>query len=167
METQAAMVPSVEDRTRWIERLARFPEELTARVAGLTPAQLDCRVAGDPWTIAQIVHHCADSHMNSFIRLKLVLTEAMPPLKAYDQDAWARMADERAAPIDASLTILRGLHARWVTIFRNVADDEWQKTGIHSESGPMSVVDLLAGYAEHCDEHLAQIDRIKAAPDFV
>ena len=146
--------------------LANDSSVLRAEVTGLVDSDLALRYRPGGWSIRELIHHCADSHMNSFIRLKLVLTEATPPLKGYDQDAWARMADERAAPIDASLTILRGLHARWVTIFRNVADDEWRKTGLHSESGPMSVVDLLAGYAEHCDEHLAQIDRIKAAPDF-
>jgi hypothetical protein len=157
------MIPDAVERNRLIDRLARFPQELADRVGTLTAAQLDRHVPEDPWSIAQIVHHCADSHMNSFIRLKLVLTETNPPLKGYDQDAWARMADERAAPIDASLTILHGLHARWVTIFRNVQDDEWLKTGEHSESGPMSVLDLLTGYADHCDEHLAQIDRILAS----
>lgn len=101
--------------------------------------------------------------MNSFVRLKLILTEEDPPLKGYDQDRWALMADERAAPIDASLTILRGLHQRWVAVFRAVGDDEWQKSGVHSENGLVSVADLLQGYAEHCDEHLAQIDRILAA----
>lgn len=150
-------------RSAMIDRIGRFPQELRELVDSLTDDELNAKAAHDPWTIAQIVHHCADSHINSFVRLKLVLTEDRPPLKGYDQDAWALMADENSTPIEPSLTILEGLHQRWVTTFRNIADHEWARVGLHSEDGEVSANDLLANYVTHCDEHLDQINRILAA----
>lgn len=149
-------------RNKMIERLARFPGELAALVAPLSEEQLNAKVSHDPWTIAQIVHHCADSHMNSFIRLKLVLTENTPPLKGYDQDAWVLMTDENGTPVESSLSILRGLHVRWVKLFQSLQADDWSRRGMHSETGPLSVDDLLRIYNQHCDEHLEQIEQILA-----
>ncbi len=148
-----------------IETLRRFPAAMTAKVAQLSEAQLTEITPADIWTVAQVIHHCANSHMNAFIRLKLVLTEEMPPLKNYDQDAWAVMADDKSANIEMSLAILRGLHARWVMVFETLLDDAeiWQKEGVHSSDGPMNVTHLLFGYQEHCEVHLAQVDRIIAA----
>lgn len=153
---------SADERITMIDRIARFPAELKEVVGPLTDEQLNAKVAHDPWTITQIVHHCANSHMNSFVRLKLVLTEERPPLKGYDQDAWAVMADEKSTPIESSLAILTGLHERWVTTFRHIGDDEWSRVGLHSEDGEMSATDLLTNYVTHCDEHLDQIKRILA-----
>ncbi len=152
-----------EERIKMIDRIARFPQELREVLAPLSDEELNAKVAHDPWTIAQIVHHCADSHLNSFIRLKLVLTEERPPLKGYDQDAWALMPDENSTPVEPSLTILAGLHQRWVTTFRNIAEHEWQRVGLHSEDGEVSATDLLTNYVTHCDDHLDQIQRILAA----
>ncbi|MEM7129293.1 MAG: DinB family protein [Chloroflexota bacterium] len=151
------------ERNTMIERIARFPLELQELVASLSDEQLNAKVDHDPWTIAQIVHHCANSHMNSFVRLKLVLTEERPPLKGYDQDAWALMADENSTPIDPSLTILKGLHQRWVTTFYHISEEEWGRVGLHSEDGEMRTIDLLTNYVTHCDEHIDQIKRILAA----
>lgn len=152
-----------EQRATMIDRIARFPTELQEVVSTLTDKQLNAKAAHDPWTIAQIVHHCADSHLNSFLRLKLILTEERPPLKGYDQDAWTLMADENSTPVEPSLTILEGLHQRWSTTFRNVSEEEWSRVGLHSEDGEVSVLDLLNNYVTHCDEHLDQIQRILAA----
>lgn len=154
---------TVAERTTMIDRIARFPGELRVIVAPLSDEQLNARVEHDPWTIAQIVHHCADSHLNSFIRLKLVLTEEKPPLKNYDQDAWATMADQKSTPIESSLLLLTGLHQRWVATFRHITDEEWKRVGLHSEGGEMSTTDLLTNYVTHCDDHIEQIMRILEA----
>ncbi len=155
----------VKNKLAAIETLRRFPEQMATKVKGLTPAQLTEVTPVDIWTVAQVIHHCADSHMNAFIRLKLVLTEENPPLKNYDQDAWAVMVDETHADIEMSLSILRGVHARWTMLFDTLVADEtvWEKVGQHSEDGPMNVTHLLFGYQEHCEVHLAQVDRIMAA----
>lgn len=150
-----------EERTRWLNTLREFPERLEEAVRPLSETQLHQQTAADPWTIAQIVHHCADSHINSFVRLKLTLTEEQPPLKNYEQDAWVAMADEKNRPIEPSLQILRGLHVRWVQVFEAVEDHQWARYGVHTEVGKMTVEDLLSGYHEHCEAHLAQIGRIK------
>lgn len=148
------------EKQAWIETLRTFPARLEALLAALSDEQIYGHVPHDPWSVAQIVHHCADSHLNSFVRLKLVLTEERPLLKNYDQDAWSIMADETTLSIAPSLSILRGLHQRWVTVFENVTDDEWERIGIHTEDGAMNVTDLLRNYAAHCEAHLEQMGRI-------
>ena len=153
-------MPTASEREAWIQTIRQFPEQLEALVKPLSPAQLHEQKPVDPWTVAQIVHHCADSHLNSFVRLKLTLTEDRPPLKGYDQDAWAVMVDEANAPIEPSLAILSGLHQRWVAVFESLDGDDWERVGMHSESGEMSVNYLLSGYAKHCEDHLAQIQNI-------
>lgn len=152
-----------EQYNAWIDTLRHFPDQLTKIVSDLTDEQLHARPEPEGWTVAEIVHHCADSHMNSFIRLKLISTEDNPPLKGYDQDAWVLMADEGTAPIEPSLTILRGLHQRWVTLFESLSGDDWTRVGLHSEDGPVSAEDLLRLYDQHCRVHLAQIRRVLSA----
>lgn len=151
------------ERQIWLETLRQFPERLETLVRPLSEAQRQQKTEADPWTIAQIVHHCADSHLNSFVRLKLTLTEDQPPLKGYDQDAWAAMADEINRPIEPSLQILRGLHVRWVQVFESVSEEQWARYGMHTEIGKVTVEDLLRIYHEHCEAHLDQIERIKNA----
>jgi hypothetical protein len=155
-------MPTATERKAWIETIRGFPERLEAVVGSLPAETLHAHTPTDPWTIAQIVHHCADSHINSFVRLKLTLTEDHPPLKGYDQNMWVAMADEQDAPIESSLAILRGLHQRWAAVFESLVEADWDRVGIHSESGEMSVNYLLSGYAQHCEDHLAQIQRILA-----
>jgi hypothetical protein len=146
-----------------IARIAALPESLAAAVSGLSEAQLDARSPEDIWNVRQVAHHLADSHMNAFIRTKLIVTEDRPTLKPYDQDAWALLPDTEAMPIEASLGILRGLHARWVKLFESLADGDWGRTGLHPENGEVTVDSILRGYADHGEEHLEQIARILAA----
>lgn len=149
--------------TIWIDTIRQFPNQLAKVVSGLTIAQLYARPEPAGWTVAEIVHHCADSHLNSFIRLKLVLTEENPPIKAYDQEAWVKMADESTAPIEPSLMILQGLHKRWVMLFESLQEGDWARSGLHSDDGLITAEDLLRIYDEHCRVHLAQIRRVLAA----
>ena len=151
------------DYTERIALIRDFPEKLENAIAGLSDAQLAQVTPVDPWTVGQIVHHCADSHLNSLVRLKLILTEDKPLLKNYEQDAWVVMADETPEFIQSSLMILRGLHPRWVAVFENVQDDQWEKFGIHTESGKMNVHDLLNIYSDHCKDHLEQMALIVEA----
>ena len=146
-----------------IKTLREFPAAVEAVVQGLTDQQLDTLAIEGEWTIRQVVHHLADSHMNSFIRLKLILTETQPQLKPYDQEAWAKLFDTAGMPLAASLSILKGLHQRWVALFENLSEEDWQRTGYHPEIGDVSPADLLAIYDQHCREHLEQINRLLAA----
>ena len=146
-------------RQEKITVIKEFPEKVAVILAGLNDVQLDATCGEGEWSIRQVAHHLADSHMNSFIRLKLILTEDNPPLKPYDQDAWVKLPDTAGLPVESSLTILRGLHTRWVTVFENLSDDQWSRPGTHAEVGTVTPDDLLDMYATHCREHLEQIQR--------
>ena len=149
-----------------IEKIEVLPAQLSSLVQNLSQAQLTTAYLAQEWTVAQNVHHLADSHMNSFIRLKLILTEDKPPLKPYDQEAWADLADGNGADIEISLTLLRGLHQRWGKLFRSLDGPAWAQTGMHPEVGEVTPLDLLASYAQHGEDHLDQIQRTLAAGGF-
>src|SRR6185369_5910715 len=106
-------MPTDSQRREMIEKIRNLPTQLRELVSGLTDAQLTTHFLVHEWTVAQNVHHVADSHMNSFIRLRLILTEERPPLKPYDQDRWAELADSGTTALEESLSILEGLHRRW------------------------------------------------------
>jgi hypothetical protein len=151
------------EKQAMIDTLRCFPAELETLVAGLSRAQLDAVPLPGVWSVQQIVHHLADSHMNSVIRLKLILTVDHPTLVGYPQDEWAVLPDVQAVPIQASLDILRGLHLRWVALFESLTPEQWTRTGFHTENGDITPEDLLPVYASHCRDHLAQIREVLAA----
>jgi len=147
------------DRQTLIQRIERLPAELEALVVPLSVEQLITPYQEGEWTVAQIVHHLADSHMNSFIRCKLILTEENPTLKPYDQEAWAVQPDARGADILTSLSLLRGLHARWTNFWRSLPPEAWSHTGNHPEIGMVTLEMQLEIYAGHGLGHLDQIRR--------
>lgn len=121
-----------------------------------TTLELTYRPSG--WTIRQVVHHCADSHMNAFIRFKLALTEDSPTVKPYREEFWAELPDILNLPIEPSLQILEGLHQRWATLLRSFGSREWMAGYIHPEHGKHVGLDEATGeYAWHCRHHLAHI----------
>ncbi len=152
-----------QDREALIAHLRRLPSQIDDLVQSLTTEQLTTKVASDTWTIAQHIHHIADSHMNCFIRVKLILTEKRPQLKPYDQDSWVAMADEQGLPVDASQLILRGLHERWVVLWESLTGADWTREGVHPEAGVVNLAGLLQSYAQHGEDHLGQIHAILAA----
>ncbi len=150
-------------RLAWIEQIRSLPDELAALTRGLSSEQLTtCFLAGE-WSVAQNVHHVADSHMNSYIRMKLILAEEQPTLRPYDQDVWATTPEANLPDLSASLTLLRGLHARWANLFERLEETQWLRTGYHPEHGAVSVEDILRSYAAHGEGHLDQIRRTLAA----
>ena len=143
--------------------LAALPDQLAALVEGLTAADLTTALLPGEWTVAQNVHHLADSHLTSYLRCRLIATEHEPLLKPYDQDAWALLPDAQQADISHSLALLRHLHARWVQFWLQLPDDAWQRAGIHQHNGRVTLAGQLADYAAHGVAHLAQIRRTLAA----
>ena len=142
----------------WILTIERFPEKLENLVKNLSEQQLDTPYREGGWTVRQLIHHCADSHLNSYIRFKWSLTEDKPVIKAYDQDLWAELSDGKTAPILLSLNHLNSLHAKWVYLLKGLTHKDFQKTFIHPESGKeVSLKTNLAIYAWHCDHHFAHI----------
>jgi uncharacterized damage-inducible protein DinB len=151
------------ERSTQIEAIESLPAKLEAAVAGLSPAQLETPYRSGGWTVRQVVHHLADSHMNAFIRMKLILTEDRPRLKAYDQERWARSADVSEVPSEASLALLRGLHQRWVALLRQIPEEAWSRAADHPESGEVTLESLLAVYAHHGENHVGQILQLRAS----
>ncbi|MFZ4664273.1 MAG: YfiT family bacillithiol transferase [Caldilineaceae bacterium] len=154
---------TTQERQQSIDKIRRLPGQIEALVSGLSAAQLTTHFLTGEWTVAQNVHHLADSHMNSYIRCKLILTEENPPLKPYDQDAWANLPDAQTADLSTSLTLLKQLHARWVTFWENLPETAWGRVGFHPDNGPMTLADIVRGYAAHGEAHIDQITRTLAA----
>jgi hypothetical protein len=149
-------------RSQQIGVIATFPNELNAAVRGLTEMQLDTAYRPEGWTIRQVVHHCADSHLNSFIRFKLALTEDRPNIKPYDEAAWAELPDSLGMPLHSSLKIIEGVHHRWSVLLGGLDNSGWNRNFIHPEQGrEIGLEEYLAFYAWHGIHHLAHINGCK------
>jgi hypothetical protein len=146
-----------EERMQYIDAIERLPQEVDEAVAGIDDAVLDTPYREGGWTPRQVVHHLADSHMNAFIRMRLVVTEDHPAIKPYDQDAWAVLEDSTSLPIAPSLSILSGLHARWASFLRSLPEDAFSRTAFHPEHGELTLDRLLAIYGKHGTNHCQQI----------
>src|SRR5215471_946103 len=144
-----------------IQQIAAAPDTLRAAVHGLDDAQLDTPYRPGGWTVRQTVHHVGDSHMNSFIRFRLALTENEPAVGAYDQTLWGDLADTRTAPVDLSLQLIEGLHARWIVLLRSMAPGDFSRTFRHPELGLVRLNTNLALYAWHGKHHTAHITRLR------
>jgi hypothetical protein len=143
-------------RVEFIAVIAAAPTALRNAVAGLAEDQLDTPYRN--WTIRQIVHHLADSHVNSYIRFKWTLTEERPTIKAYDDGRWADLEDARTGDVRAPLALLEGLHVRWVQLMRSMTQEQFDRSFIHPETGQtVRLSAALCYYAWHCRHHTAQI----------
>lgn len=149
------------DRARAIESIETVPATLLHAVEGLSTEQLNTPYRRDGWTVRQVVHHLPDSHLNSYIRLKLALTEDVPLIRTYDEAEWAMLPDA-AGPVNLSLVLLESLHVRWVYLWRHLDKGHWSRLLRHPELGEMTIDDLLAFYAWHGQHHLAQITELVA-----
>src|SRR6266567_393483 len=147
-------------RADQIETLRRLPERLRAAVHGLDEPQLDTPYRDGGWTVRQLVHHVADSHMNSYIRCKLALTEDAPTINAYDENAWAKLPDSKM-PVEISLALTAAVHARLVSLLETMSDADFEKTFKHPERGPVTLAGNLALYDWHSRHHAAHITRLR------
>lgn len=148
---------SSQERAVLIDQIRRLPEQIDYLAGALSPQEMTGRFRPGEWTAAQNIHHLADSHMNSYIRCRLMLTEEEPPLKPYDQERWAAIPDAEAADVTPSLHLLRGLHTRWVQFYEALAEEDWQRTGSHPERGIVTIENQLQMYARHGQGHVNQI----------
>jgi DinB superfamily len=153
-------VVSREQVETWIGEIARLPAALRAAVAPLSPAELDTPYRPGGWRVRQVVHHLADSHMNSYIRFKWALTEDRPLIKAYFEDRWAELPDYASVPIETSLELLEALHRRWVGVLRGLGPVELSREFLHPESGPVRLDVNVGIYAWHGRHHLAHVTRL-------
>ncbi len=148
---------TAEMRQGWIDTIATLPQRLEAALGGITEAQLDTPYRPEGWTVRQVIHHMADSHINAYVRLHLSLTEDAPTIKAYNEADWAKLPDS-SLPISHSLEILRGLHFRWVHLLRNMSEADFQRTYVHPQYGKIFSMDTMTAlYAWHSEHHLGHV----------
>ena len=149
-------------KEKWLLNIQFLPEELERSLLNLDAAQLDTPYREGGWTVQQLVHHVADSHMNAYIRFKLGLTETNPTIKPYEEKEWAVLPDVATVPINVSLTLLHALHLRWYAAIKELADADWERTVVHPEHGrQMSLWFLLGLYAWHGKHHTAHITSLR------
>ena len=154
--------PDRSHRAAAIKDITELPQRIRAAVTGLDDRQLDTPYRPGGWTVRQVVHHVADSHMNAFIRLKLALSEDAPTVKPYDEDSWANQADMRL-PIDPSLAILDGVHRRWDALNAALTEADYGRRWTHPEHGKTFDIDwLLQNYGWHSRHHVAHITALRA-----
>lgn len=144
----------------WIEEIAHLPKLIREAVNGLSEDQLDTPYRPDGWTVRQVVHHVADSHLNAFTRFKLALTEHNPTIKPYDQPKWAELSDYDM-PIENSLIMLDSLHFRWVYLLRSLTTKDLNRTFFHPESGEFTLWKTLGIYSWHGRHHTAHITSLR------
>jgi hypothetical protein len=144
-----------------IADVGALPANLTEATRGLSADQLDTPYRPGGWTVRQTVHHVADSHMNSAIRLRLAMTETEPVIRPYEQQLWAELFDARTAPVELSLQLLEALHARWVMMLRHMSHEDFARTFRHPEIGLMRLDLNLALYAWHGKHHVAHITNLR------
>ena len=150
-----------EQRRAYISTIAETPMRLKAAVEGLTTAQLDTPYRPGGWSVRQLVHHLPDSHMNSYVRFRLALTEDEPTIKPYDEARWAELADAKTSAIEPSLLLLEHLHERWVLLLRSLKPADWARKFRHPELGAMTLDQNLALYEWHGRHHVAHITSLR------
>jgi hypothetical protein len=154
-------------RKEAIAAMASAPNDLKSAVQGLNEQNALNPYRDGGWSIRQIVHHIPDSHLNSYVRLKLALTEDAPVIKPYDENRWSDLYDVHHAPLELSVHLLESLHGRWVLLLNSLRDADFKKTFVHPEHGKTFTLDyLLAYYAWHGAHHIAQVKSIRNAFTF-
>jgi uncharacterized damage-inducible protein DinB len=154
-------------KEEWMTDIKFFPNVLESLVQDLDEEQLNTPYREGGWTVHQLVHHMADSHMNAYIRFKLGYTEDNPVIKPYDEKAWAELADVNILPVNLSITLLYALHLRWFQFLVSLEGKDWERTVFHPEQKKqISLWDLLGMYAWHGRHHAAHIRKLRERMSF-
>ena len=149
-------------KKEWLLDIQSLPMQLEQALSDLDEAQINTPYRDGGWTVKQLVHHVADSHMNAYIRFKLGLTETKPTIKTYEQDDWAKLADTTNLPVNISITLLHALHIRWNEVLRNMTDADFQKEVYHPEHKThLTLWYLLGMYAWHSRHHTSHITSLR------
>jgi uncharacterized damage-inducible protein DinB len=158
--TPKPMLPDA-DRNALILEIAATPAKMREAIRNLSEEQLDTPYRPGGWTVRQVVHHVPDSHLNSYIRFKLAVTEEQPTIKPYQEQLWAELVDAKSSPVEPSLTLLESLHHRWVVFLRSLKGADFSRTINHPENGIMNLDRLLQLYAWHGRHHVAHITALR------
>lgn len=149
--------PRVEPRLQAIKAIAEFPELFSDALAGLSSFQLDTPYRDCGWTLRQVAHHVADSHLNAYARLRMALTEDWPVIKPYQEAAWAKLADAQTGPVEVSLALLAPLHTRWTILLQSLDESAWLHGYTHPENGRTTVEAMTTLYSWHGRHHTAHL----------
>ena len=153
--------PSTAEFNTAVDSLTSQADRLRMAVDGLGDAQLDTPYRPGGWTVRQLTHHLADSHVNMYVRLKLALTEDNPTIKPYDQDEWVKLSDTAEVPVATSLELFDAVQQRALSVLRNTNASDRERTFLHPETGPTRIDQLAALYAWHGDHHIAHIRNLR------
>jgi hypothetical protein len=152
----------VSQYAEWINIISEMPDKMEKAISGLTDAQLDTPYRPDGWTLRQVVHHVADSHMNAYIRMKLAVTEENPIIKPYIQDLWANTEDSLKADVQISIKLLKVLHIRWVMFLKSLNESDFDRTFYHPEPKQNQPIKLwVSVYAWHSRHHVGHIESLR------
>ena len=151
----------------WISQIAETPARLRDAVRGFSAEQLDTPYRPEGWTVRQVVHHLPDSHMNSYVRFRLALTEDEPTIKPYHEDRWAQLNDAQSAPVELSLDLLDSLHQRWTLLLNQLGKAELARAFRHPELGLVTLEKNVALYAWHGRHHVAQITSLSSRMNWI
>ncbi len=144
---------------QWIQDIETFPAKIEELTNDVSSEKLNWKYRPGGWTVKQVIHHCADSHMNSIIRFKLALTEDTPTIRPYYEDRWANLNDSLTEEISESITLLKGLHKKWGRLLKNLTKEQLEREFIHPEHGlKFNIAENIGNYAWHCNHHLAHIE---------
>ena len=143
---------------QWIENIEIFPARVEDLIKGISTEKLNWKYRPNGWMVKQVIHHCADSHMNSIIRFKLALTEQTPTIRPYYEDRWADLNDSLTDEINESLNLLKGLHKKWTRLLKSLTKEQLEMEFVHPENGrKFNLAENIGIYAWHCNHHLAHI----------
>lgn len=159
---------SDELKEKWLRDIQFLPNDLEFTIQSLDEHQLDTPYREDGWTVKQLVHHIADSHMNAYIRFKLALTEHNPTIKPYEEKDWANCRDVFTVPVNVSVTLMHALHRRWIAAIENLDEAQFTNTFVFhpQHKKQLSLWHLLGMYAWHGRHHVAHITKLKEKKDW-
>jgi uncharacterized damage-inducible protein DinB len=149
------------NRSKILLEIAELPGRLRDAVEGLSEAQLDTPYRPEGWTVRQVVHHIADANLHAFVRTRYALTMDKPTIMPFDEVQWANLKDASTGPVEPSLVLLEGLHARWSELLDSLNDSDWERVFVHPEGGPRTVAKHIASYAHHGRHHTAHITELR------
>lgn len=153
---------SEQQKLLWLNDIRFLPQDIEIALQNMDEFQLDTPYREGGWTVRQLVHHIADSHMNAYIRFKLAISENNPSINAYEEKVWANMGDVFTVPTNVSVTLLHALHIRWAAFIETITEEQFHRTVFHPEhKREMSLWFLLGLYAWHSRHHLAHIKTLK------
>ncbi len=151
-----------ESRTAAFTAISEAPARFRAAVHGLSESQLEVPYRDGGWTVRQLIHHVADSHMNAYVRTRLALTEDNPTIKPYEEQLWAELPDAKTFPVEVSLKMIDAMHARWTGLLEMLDAQQWSRTLTHPVNGPMTLDSMTALYAWHSNHHVAHVTELRA-----